>query len=242
MLISCTPPRNSTATRIQSVVDAVSGADQGEHQHHDAGQAAERGAERAHVGGDVQRHVRERGERLEREPEQRRVRGAAAGRAPGAAVLDRHLLEAHPGDHAAQEAAPLGHACARCRSRAATSAGSRRPGPGRARAPASASSRRSRWPAARLTRLSSRPMRRANTTSASSSAARAEHVRDQLRRVLEVGVHQHDVVAAGVVEAGRHGHLHAEVARELDQRRRCPRARAHASTICAERSLEPSST
>ena len=54
-------------------------------------------------------------------------------------------------------------------------------------------------------------------------------------------MHQHDVLAAGVVEAGGHRDLHAEVARELHQRD-VVLAAAQASMSSAERSREPSST
>ena len=43
-----------------------------------------------------------------------------------------------------------------------------------------------------------------------------EHLRDQLRRVLEIGVHHHHGVALGVIEAGRQRGLMAEVARQED--------------------------
>ena len=50
-------------------------------------------------------------------------------------------------------------------------------------------------------------------------AARApvvEHLGDQLRRILEVGVEHHDGIARGVVEAGGQRRLVAEVARQVD--------------------------
>ena len=45
---------------------------------------------------------------------------------------------------------------------------------------------------------------------------RRDHVRDQLGRVLEVGVEHRDGVAARVLEAGGERRLVAEVAREVD--------------------------
>ena len=64
----------------------------------------------AEVGGEAQRHVREGDDRLEREPEERGIRRPPPARPPGAAVVDRHLLEPDPRDHAAQEAATFRHA------------------------------------------------------------------------------------------------------------------------------------
>ena len=43
-----------------------------------------------------------------------------------------------------------------------------------------------------------------------------EHRRDQLRRVLQVGVEHHHGVALGVVEAGGERRLVPEVARQVD--------------------------
>ena len=53
-----------------------------------------------------------------------------------------------------------------------------------------------------------------------------EHLRDQLGRVLQVGVEHHDGVAAGVVEPGGQRRLVAEVARQVDRRARAGRASA----------------
>ncbi len=46
--------------------------------------------------------------------------------------------------------------------------------------------------------------------------AQLDHAGDQLRRVLEVGVHDHHRVAGGVAQAGEEGGLLAEVAAEGD--------------------------
>ncbi|CCC97173.1 protein of unknown function [Azospirillum baldaniorum] len=43
-----------------------------------------------------------------------------------------------------------------------------------------------------------------------------EELRQQLRRVLQVGVHRHHGVAGGVAQAGRQGQFLAEVARQVD--------------------------
>ena len=68
-----------------------------------------------------------------------------------------------------------------------------------------------------------------------------EHERDQLGRILEVGVEHHDRVASRMVEAGGQRGLMAEVARQLDH--------AHARVVGRELvelgvgpSVEPSST
>ena len=53
-----------------------------------------------------------------------------------------------------------------------------------------------------------------------------EHARDQLGRILEVGVEHHDRVAAGMVETGGQRGLMAEVARQLNQ--------AHAGIVRGE--------
>src|SRR5439155_997557 len=47
---------------------------------------------------------------LERQAEERGVRGAAPARPACAPVVDRHLFVAHPGNHAAEKAPPLRHA------------------------------------------------------------------------------------------------------------------------------------
>jgi hypothetical protein len=46
-----------------------------------------------------------------------------------------------------------------------------------------------------------------------------EHLGDQLRRILQVRVHDGDVVTARVVEPRCHGDLHSEVAGQLDEDR-----------------------
>ena len=144
--ISCTPPRKSSVISVQTPRLAVTQPKIVASRRPNPATPATAAVDHAGDRGDRQRHVGERRHRLRGEPEQRAVRGAAAVQAPGPPVLDRHLLEPDPGDHPAQEAAALGHRRARCPPRAATSAGNRPPGPGRARAPAapSACRRRSR--------------------------------------------------------------------------------------------------
>ena len=45
-----------------------------------------------------------------------------------------------------------------------------------------------------------------------------DHLGDELGRVLQVGIDDHDGVAVGVVEARTHGSFLAEVARKVDHR------------------------
>ena len=69
----------------------------------------------------------------------------------------------------------------------------------------------------------------------------ARRARDHLGRVLEVGVHEHDGVAARRVEAGRERGLMAEVPREPEQAQALV-ARREARAASHEPSVEPSST
>ena len=73
-------------------------------------QAAQERDDAAEVCRESQRDVRERGDRFEREAKERRIGSSASGGPPGASVIDRDLLEADPGDHAAEEATPFRHA------------------------------------------------------------------------------------------------------------------------------------
>jgi hypothetical protein len=135
--------------------------------------------------------------------------------APGAAVLDRHLVEPDPGDHPAQEPAVLGH-------RAQLRDDAPRHEPEVARLPLVGRARQALHQrveagcelaldqalvapdAPRVDDVGARPRLR-------------QHLGDELGRVLEIGVHQDHVVAARVVEAGRHRDLHAEIAAQLHE-------------------------
>ena len=223
MLISWMPPRNSTATRIHRVVDAVSASSEGEHEHGHARQAADGGGEGADIGGDVERHVGEGGERLEGEPEERGVRGAAAGLASRAAILDGHLLEADPGDHPAKEAAALRHAPDRVGH-----------APGHQPEVAGLALVRHAREASHH-RVEAGGEQALDPALVAADAAREhhvgllvarelQHVRDELRRVLEVGVHQHHVRAAWRGRGPRTSRSPCRSCARAEPGPRCPRS------------------
>jgi hypothetical protein len=160
--------------------------------------------------------VGERGDRVEREaqhPAQRELGLPAGPRI--AAVRHRRLREADPDGHAAQEARPLGHRQQRVERRPVHQpevAGVVReldPREPREHAvePARGGDLEARLAGARLAH-------RVDDVGAASPGG--QHLRDQLRRVLEVGVDHHDDVAAGVLQPGAERRLVAEVAGEHD--------------------------
>jgi hypothetical protein len=144
--------------------------------------------------------VGERRERLDRELEQRPVRGAATVHAPGARVLDRDLVETDPGDHSAQEPSSLGHLL-ECVDHAA------RHEPEVARLALIRDLRE-----AMHHRVEARRQRDLEPALVAADPPRIDHigalartrdhVRDQLRRILEVRVHEHRVLAPHVVDTG----------------------------------------
>ena len=172
--------------------------------------------EDARVCGQLQWQVRERCDRVEREAQhlaQRVLRLAGVARV--ALVGDGGLVEADPHGHAAQETRALGHRQQRVQ-----------------RAPVEQAEVAGVWLEVHLGELveelvepgGGRELERGLALALLAHgvdhvcplAPAGDHVRDQLGRVLQVGVEHRDDVSGGVLESGGERGLVAEVAREVD--------------------------
>ena len=135
--------------------------------------------------------------------------------AAGPPVLDRHLLKADPGDQPAQEAAALGHLLDRLHHAPGHDpevAGLALVGhPGEA---GHQPVERGGQKALERALVPADPPRVGDVGAAADGG---HQLGQQLRRVLQIGVHERDPVAASLVDPGRHRDLHAEVARQAHE-------------------------
>ena len=167
------------------------------------------------VGRELQRQVRERGDRVEREAQhlaQRVLR--LAGVAGVALVVDGRLREADPDGHAAQEAVALAHRQQRVQRAAVEQPEVARVGLEvdlRELAEEPVEPRRG----GELEGGLALALLAHHVDDVGALAPLGDHVGDQLGRVLQVGVDHRDGVADGVLEAGGQRRLVAEVAREV---------------------------
>ncbi len=168
-------------------------------------------------GRELQREVREARDRVEREADhlaQRELR--LPGGAGGALVGDGGLGEADPDRHAAQETGALRHRQQRVE-----------------RAPVHQAEVARVHGQLELGQARHQPVEDVRgvelelglplaalahgVDDVGALAPARDHVDDQLRRVLQVGVDHRDRVPAGVLQTGRDGRLVAEVARQRDE-------------------------
>ncbi len=191
------------------------GADDAQHDHDRDRDERDARGEQSDVGGQLQRQVREGGDRVEREAQHlaQRVLGLA-GVARVALVGDGGLREADPHGHAAQEARALGHRQQRVQRAAVEQA--EVAGVGlevdlgelveQLVEPRGGGELEGGLALALLAH---------RVDDVGALAPLGDHLGDQLRRVLQVGVDHRDDVADRVLEAGGERGLVAEVAREV---------------------------
>jgi len=172
--------------------------------------------EEAEVGREAQRDLAERGDAVEREAQHLRERILGlAGKARIAIVLDAGLVEADPRNEPANEAVPLARALQHLHDAPAHQPEIARIDGDRDVREAShdpVERRRREYLEAALARAP--PAGGVDDIVAGAEAL--DERADQLGRVLQVAVHQHDRVAARRVDAGGRRDLVAEVARERD--------------------------
>ncbi len=167
------------------------------------------------VGGDTERHLAEGGDAFQREiPQPPVVPAGAPGVAPGAPVADRGRREADPDEHPLHEAPPFRHLAQRVESRAGEQAevsGVLRDLDGAQPVddPVEQMGRACLEPAFALPRLAH------GMDHVEALAPLGDQGRDQLGRVLQIGVERDHDIAPRLIQPRRQRRLLAEIARQV---------------------------